>query len=62
MLTHNIINKITIIVIRAPKSKMAKGLARSAKNGYVRFNSIFVFLISYKFTAFLMKIMFGILK
>jgi hypothetical protein len=39
-----------------------KAFARGAKNGYEISNPIFVFLISYKFTTFIMKIMFGILK
>jgi len=39
-----------------------KSFACGAKNGYEIFNPIFVLLISYKFTTFIMKIMFGILK
>ena len=65
MLKHNIINKITVIVIWAPrncKSKMAKSICMRRQNGYELFNPIFVFMISYKFTAFIMKVMFGILK
>jgi len=39
-----------------------EGWHEAPKNGAELFNPIFVFLISYKFTTFIMKIMFGILK
>ena len=39
-----------------------QAFAGGAKNGYELYNPIFVFLISYKFTALNMKIMFGKLK
>ena len=65
MLKHNIITAITVAVILAPNncnSKMAKSVCARRLNGYEIFNPIFVFLITYKFTAFIMKLMFGILK
>ena len=65
MLKHNIINKITVIVIWAPrncKSKMAKSICMRRQNGYELFNPIFACLVFYKFTALNMKIMFGKLK
>jgi hypothetical protein len=41
---------------------MATNVDTRRKDGYEFYNTIFVFLISYKFTAIIMKIMFGILK
>ena len=65
MLMHNFINKITVIVLWARincKSKMAKSFCTRRQNGHELFNPIFEFLLSYKFTPFIMKIMFEILK
>ena len=43
------------------KSKMAKSVCTRRQNAHEIFNPIIVFLVSYKFIAFIMKIMFGIL-
>jgi phosphate starvation-inducible membrane PsiE len=65
MLKHDIIIEITVTFVWEPsncKSKMAKIVLRGTKNGYEILNSIIVFMIFYKFTTFITKIMFGILK
>ena len=65
MIKRNIIIQITIIFIWAPsncKSNMATNVDTKRKNGYEFYNPIFLFLISYTFTAVIMKIMFEILK
>jgi len=65
MLKHNIINKITAIVIWARsncKSKMAKSFCMRRQNGPEIFNPIFVFLLSCKFIVFIKKLMFGKLE
>jgi hypothetical protein len=44
------------------KSKMATSVCTKFQNGYEHFNSKFVLLVYYKFTAFVIKIIFEILK
>jgi len=57
--------QVTVLIIWAPlnpNTKIGKSIYTRRQNGHKLFNPILVFLVSYKFSAIIIKIMFRKLK